>query len=364
MKYKIDKSTHTPAYIQLYIQLRDDIIKRNYKFGERLPSKRLLAQESYTSVITVEHAYALLCDEGYAAAREKSGYFVSFNSDAGFYRQVKKNPQFKAFSQHSNDICEFPFSVFAKTARRVINDYGKEILEKSDNGGNLRLKDALGRYLRQNRGIDAANEQIIIGSGAEYLYSLVIGILGRDRIFAIENPSYEKIEQVYRSQGVKTESLMLGEDGIKSDALLKSCADVLHITPYRSYPTGISSSASKRYEYISWASVKDRFIVEDDFESEFSVLKKPEETLFATTERENVIYINTFSRTLSPALRMGYMVLPARLLDTFYDRLGFYSCTVPTLEQLILAEIIESGDFQRHINRQRRRKRSEMKNKE
>ena len=185
-------------------------------------------------------------------------------------------------------------------------------------------------------------------------------LLGREKTYAIESPSYEKIEQVYRAAGVRYELLPLSDDGIDGAALSGSRADVLHTTPYRSFPTGVTASASKRYEYINWSSSGDRFIVESDYDSEFSVSQKPADTLFVLSDRDNVIYLNTFSKTISPSLRVGYMVLPKRLVKIFEERLGFYSCTVPTFEQLVLTELLNSGDFERHINRVRRAKRREL----
>lgn len=165
---------------------------------------------------------------------------------------------------------------------------------------------------------------------------------------------------MYRAAGVKYELLPLSDDGIDGAALSDSGADILHTTPYRSFPTGVTASASKRYEYICWAEKGGRFIVESDYDSEFSVSQKPADTLFALSEQDNVIYLNTFSKTISPSMRVGYMVLPKRLVKTFEERLGFYSCTVPTFEQLVLTELLNSGDFERHINRVRRAKRREL----
>ena len=179
-------------------------------------------------------------------------------------------------------------------------------------------------------------------------------------VYAIEAPSYKKIEQVYNSSGVKLEKLHLGHDGIDSVALQNCHADVLHISPYRSYPSGVTASASKRHEYLKWAEKEGRYIIEDDFESEFSVSKKPEETLFCHSIKDNVIYMNTFSKTISSSLRVGYMVLPKKLSKEYEERLGFYSCAVPTYIQIVLAELIANGDFERHINRVRRKKRKEQ----
>ena len=241
-----------------------------------------------------------------------------------------------------------------------MNDYGERILDRSPGEGRCELREAIRQYLARSRGISAEIEQIIIGSGSEYLYSLIVELLGRELIYAIESPSYKKIEQVYLASDVTYEKLLLGSDGIDSTALRKTKADILHISPYRSFPSGVTASASKRHEYLRWAGNGRRYIIEDDFESEFSVSKKPEETLFSHTSGDNVIYMNTFSRTVSPSFRVGYMVLPKHLVPAFEEKLGFYSCTVPTFIQFVLAELIISGDFERHINRVRRKKRREL----
>ena len=357
MIYKIDK-TRRPVYLQIYRQIKDDIINGSYPYRSKLPSKRLLADETGTSTVTVEHAYALLCDEGYVESREKSGFFVIFRNSDGFTLPPEPaNNTPPSYGQHT--LPDFPFTVLARTMRGVISELGEAILEKSQNKGCPELRSAIGQYLSRNRGIHVDAEQIVIGSGAEYLYGLIIELLGRDKIYGIEHPSYKKIEQVYRAAEVLYEPLRLSGDGIDSATLARTGATVLHTTPYRSYPTGVSATASKRHEYIRWASAGGRYIIEDDFESEFSVSTKPEDTLFSLSRQENVIYLNTFSKTISPALRIGYMVLPQRLVALFDSRLGFYSCTVPTFEQHVVARLLQNGDFERHVNRVRRRKRKE-----
>jgi GntR family transcriptional regulator/MocR family aminotransferase len=349
-----------PAYLQIYKQIKDDIINGNYPYNTKLPSKRLLADETETSTVTVEHAYALLCDEGYVESRERSGYFVIFRNTDGFALPSAAEIRHSEASYKPHADPEFPFSVLAKTMRSVMSDFGEVILEKSQNQGCPELRLAIKHYLSRNRGICVDVEQIVIGSGAEYLYGLIIELLGRNRTYGIEYPSYEKIEQVYRAGEVAYEPLRLSNDGIDSTALARTAANVLHTTPYRSYPTGVSASASKRHEYIRWVNAGDRYVIEDDFESEFSVSTKPEDTLFALSDRDNVIYLNTFSKTISPSLRVGYMVLPQRLVKDFDERLGFYSCTVPTFEQYVIARLLQNGDFERHINKVRRNKRKEL----
>ena len=357
MKYKVDKSIR-PAYLQIYRQIKEDIISGNYAYNSKLPSKRLLADETETSTVTVEHAYALLCDEGYVESRERSGYFVIFRGSDGF--ALPPAAEIRAVAHHSHSSPDFPVSVLARTMRNVISDLGDAILERSQNKGCPELRLAISHYLSRNRGISVDVEQIVIGSGAEYLYGLIIELLGRSRTYGIEYPSYKKIEQVYLASEVAYDPLPLSADGIDSAALAGTAASVLHTTPYRSFPTGVSASASKRHEYIRWSSAGERYIIEDDFESEFSVSTKPEDTLFALSSGGNVIYLNTFSKTISPSLRIGYMVLPQKLVGDFDERLGFYSCTVPTFEQHVVARLIANGDFERHINKVRRDKRKEL----
>ena len=388
MKYAIDKNLR-PVYLQIYKFIRDDISEGTFEFNAKLPSKRVLADECGVSVITVEHAYALLCEEGYAESRERSGFYVIFKKNDGFaahlpnydknrynkndYNIIGSNLQYLKQNQAKdlkvNNYPSFSALILNKAMRKVMADYQELILEKSQNKGCIELRKAIRRYLARNKDIKVFEEQIIVGAGAEYLYRLIIELLGRDKTYAIEKPSYSKLEQIYRAAGVKCELLPLLNDGIDSEALFKSNADVLHTTPYRSYPSGVTASASKRHEYIMWASKNkcfaeeslkykqfgyDKFIIESDYGSEFAVSSKPMETLFALSGADNVIYMNTFSRTISPSLRVGYMVLPEKLVNRFDEKLGFYSCTVSTFEQLVLTELIESGDFERHINRVRK----------
>ncbi len=364
MRYLIERDAPAPAYLQLYRQLREDIVRGIYPYGSKLPSKRIIAGELELSTVTVEHAYALLDDEGYVESRQRSGYYVIFRTDEGFTASPDAESgrgglprQDGNGSEGGAGRTEFPFSVLAKAMRKVISDRGETILDRSPNMGIPELRRAISRYLDRSRGIAADAGQIVIGSGSEYLYGLIVELLGRGLVYGIESPSYKKIEQVYRACDVQVEKLPLGRDGIESAALRQSRADILHISPYRSFPSGVTASASRRHEYIRWAAKPGRYLVEDDFESEFSVLTKPEETLFALSADDNVIYMNTFSQTVSPSLRAGYMVLPHRLVPEFAERLGFYACTVPTYLQYVLAELIDSGEFERHINRVRRKKR-------
>ncbi len=359
MKYIIDTKKR-PVYLQLYHQIRDDIVNGIYTYNSKLPSKRNLAEETGVSTITVEHAYALLCDEGYAEGKARSGYVVTFRRGDGFAASAKAERTYRTAYHAEHASPNFPLSVLSKTMRKVLTEHGDLLLEKSPNLGCTELREAIKRYLARNRGITVDTDQIVIGSGSEYLYGLIVELFGRKKIFAIESPSYKKIEQVYKATETRYELLALTQAGIDSKALSKTSADILHTTPYRSYPSGVTATASKRHEYIRWASKGMRYIIEDDFESEFSVFTKPTETLFALSDRDNVIYLNTFSKTISPSLRVAYMVLPKQLVKVYREKLGFYSCTVPTFMQYVLTELIDNGDFERHINRVRRKKRKEL----
>ena len=359
MKYVIDKEKR-PVYLQLYNQIREDIVNDVLRFDSKLPSIRALAEELGISTVTVEHAYALLSDEGYVESRERSGYVISFRKADGFASTAKTTHKYHPATETKHAYPDFPLSVLSKTMRRVLTEHGDLLLEKSPNNGCAELREAIRQYLARNRGISVDTEQIIIGSGSEYLYEHIIMMLGRSHTYGIESPSYKKIEEIYHASEVSYELLPLSHDGIDSATLSNTTASVIHTTPYRSFPTGVSATASKLHEYVRWANQKNRYIIEDDFESEFSVSTKPTDTLFALSKNDNVIYLNTFSKTISPSLRIGYMVLPKHLVKTYEEKLGFYSCTVPTFMQYVLTELLNNGDFERHINRVRRKMRKDL----
>ena len=370
-----DKMKKQPEYLNIYYKLRDQITSGAYDFGQRLPSKRQLSDTEHLSVITIGHAYDLLAEEGYVEARERSGYYVSYNDADPFLANAPENAATQAVRNNSltdssslekinapykeefvvPPAANFPFLSYAKTVRRVLSDEGEKLFVKSENQGRLDLRQAIAAYLLRNRGMKVSPEQILVGSGAEYLYGIIVMMLGRDRIYGIEDPSYEMIEKIYAQNGASIEKLQMGPDGITSSALQRTKSGVLHVTPFHSYPSGATADASKRAEYINWAKHRDAFIVEDDYDSEFTVKTRREDTLFSIEPKRHVIYINTFSRTISHATRVGYMVLPSELCNELLSKVSFFSCTVPVLDQVVLRELLNSGEFERHINRVRRK---------
>lgn len=365
-------------YDILYEKLKREIVTGALPYGGKLPSKRTLAEENGVSVVTAETALDILRSEGYIDSRERSGCFVAY-AGSGLFDAVtraaapsapavssetlplsaeasansavtRKNA---AFTETAADF-PFPFSSYAKAARAVLADYGDTLLQKPPRGGSAELKHALKNYLSRSRGMEICESQIVFGAGAEYLYGIITELLGRDKIYGIESPSYGQIEKTYQAKGVPLRLLPLGGDGISSKALNATDANVLHVTPYRSFPTLATAGATKKAEYLRHAQKTGGYIVEDDYRSEFSLLVKPTETLFGADKEGRVLYLNTFSKTLSPALRIAYMLLPPRLAEEYEQRLGFYSCPVPLFEQYILARLLNDGSFERHINKVRR----------
>ena len=355
MKYQIDRASGESAYYQLYRQLKADITQGVFPSGAKLPSKRQLSAELGVSLITVEHALSLLLEEGYAVARERSGVYSAFGGKAAAVPRASLDTM--SLPPASEDL---PFSVLARTMRRVLSDYGERILTRSPNYGCGELRQEIAAYLARSRGIVVPAGQIVVGSGAEYLYSLVIQLLGRGRLYAREEPCYDTIRRVYEANAIRCEGLPMAEDGIGSAALAESGASVLHVTPYQSYPSGVSATAAKRHEYAAWARARGGFIVEDDYGAELAVTARQVETIFSLAP-ERVIYLNSFSKTFAPSIRMAYMVLPRELLREYDERLGFYSCAVPVFEQLVLAEFLRSGELERSINRRRRKLREKSR---
>ncbi len=346
-------------YLEIYEKIKDDIINEVYGFNEKLPSKRTIAEDMKVSVVTVETAYDILQSEGYIFSIERSGYFVSYNTDFTFKTNTKNEEKTEVFSVSKNNEY-FPFSTLASATRKILSSFGEALLEKSANTGTEYLKKSIKNYLIRNRGISVEENQIIIGSGSEYLYGIITELLGQDKIYAIESPSYEQIEKVYLAKNVKIEKLPITSSGISSENLNKSIAQILHVTPYRSYPTLATATVSKKKEYLNWAIERNGFVIEDDYESEFSLTTKTTDTIFGSDKNAPVIFVNTFTKSICPALRVGYMLIPKFLTDTFYQKLGFYSCTVPTLEQYLIASILNDGSFERHVNKIRRLRRKQV----
>ena len=255
----------------------------------------------------------------------------------------------------SNNILpeSFPFSIWTKLMRHTMSENQALLLTKSPTAGIYSLRCAIAEHLLRFRGMHIQPEQIIIGAGTEYLYELIIKLIGRDKIYCVEDPGYHKLQRIYTDNGACCFSLPIDQQGMSVTALNAVRCDVIHISPSHHFPTGIITPVSRRYELLGWATSGQRYIIEDDYDTEFRLVGKPIPSLFSMDMSSKVIYMNTFSKSLTSTIRISYMVLPMPLMEEFNRRLGYLSCTVSTFEQYTLAEFINQGYFERHINRMR-----------
>ncbi len=357
LTYQLKKAPGVPLYEALYRSIRADILSGALPPGEKLPSKRALAANLEVSKITVEAAYDQLVAEGYICAREKVGYFV----EAVEHRSqqpliVAAQPaQQEAYpiDLTQNACLDFPFSVWSSLQRSVMREHKESLLQSVDNQGLWELRCAIAAHLHDFRGMHVSAENILVGAGTDFLYNLLIQLLGRDLVYAVEEPGYSKIRRIYDAGGVQCISAPLDAQGVMPEALTR--AQVLHLSPAHHFPTGIITPMTRRQSLLQWTQAEaGRYIIEDDYDSEFRFNAHPMPTLFSMDREERVIYMNTFSKTLAPSIRISYMVLPGSLMARFRQKLGFYSCTVPSFEQYTLEHFLREGHFEKHINRMRK----------
>ena len=447
LTYALNRTARESLYEQLYRALRLDIESGALGAGDRLPSKRAFAKHLGVSVVTVEGAYDQLVAEGYVRAVPRSGFYVqeigpnltSFSristsvevkvplGDSSGAKSASCRPEARLSGNDGVEKLEklarkgapfciahseeglagvspgagrkwladftgamapegvFPYAAWARTLRRVLADESERtVLEASGPQGSPRLRAAIAAHLRGFRGMEVHPDQIVIGSGAQSLYGLLVQLLGRNLAYGVEDPGYPRLTRIYESNDVAVRPIALDGEGPVLEALERARIDVLHCTPSHQFPTGITVPVSRRRSLLEWAqsgvaapedgaaareirgrsvkasSAQSRYLIEDDFDCEFRMAGRPVPPLAALDGAGRVIYANTFSKTLGGAFRIGYMVLPEALAERFRDRLGFYACTVGALEQLTLARFMESGDYERHVNRQRTRYRRRL----
>ena len=447
LTYALNRTARESLYEQLYRALRLDIESGALGAGDRLPSKRAFAKHLGVSVVTVEGAYDQLVAEGYVRAVPRSGFYVqeigpnltSFSristsvevkvplGDSSGAKSASCRPEARISGNDGVEKLEklarkgapfciahseeglagvspgagrkwladftgamapegvFPYAAWARTLRRVLADESERtVLEASGPQGSPRLRAAIAAHLRGFRGMEVHPDQIVIGSGAQSLYGLLVQLLGRNLAYGVEDPGYPRLTRIYESNDVAVRPIALDGEGPVLEALERARIDVLHCTPSHQFPTGITVPVSRRRSLLEWAqsgvaapedgaaareirgrsvkasSAQSRYLIEDDFDCEFRMAGRPVPPLAALDGAGRVIYANTFSKTLGGAFRIGYMVLPEALAERFRDRLGFYACTVGALEQLTLARFMESGDYERHVNRQRTRYRRRL----
>ena len=356
LTYELKKSPGVPLYEALYRCIRQDILSGKLAAGEKLPSKRSLAAHLEVSKITVEAAYNQLLAEGYIRSEEKVGYFAE-----NLQKLSAPAPIPEAMQAQAEDLIDltgdspshFPFSVWSRLQREVMLDLGEGLLLPLHKQGLPQLRNAIARHLQQFRGMQVDPDNILIGAGTDFLYNLLVQLLGRDKRYGVEEPGYSKIQKIYEAAGAACNLLTLDKEGVDPEDL--GDTQVLHISPSHHFPSGIVMSNPRRRALLAWAATSaDRYIIEDDYDSEFRFNAHPMPSLHTLDGAGKVIYLNTFSKTLAPSIRISYMVLPGCLMEKFRKTLGFYSCTVPSFEQYTLERFISGGYFEKHINRMRK----------
>lgn len=363
-RYDLGNREGLPKYQYLHRCIRSDICNGVLAAGTRLPAKRSLAAELEVSVSTVEHAYSLLVSEGYLEAKPGSGFVVCpgkaegtafFDLEDSSIPEHNLHGKLLDFKANRCSLELFPLETWSRLMRQVLSERDPAMLETVPFNGLYELRKAIAFHLYESKGIRVSPSRIIVSAGTEYLYGKLLQLLGDQRIIAIEDPGYKKFADVSRSYRTYWDYIPLDKQGVSVEALAKSRADVVHVSPANHFPTGVIMSSGRRRELLFWLCEKpDRYIIEDDYDSEIRYGGRAPAPLVTQDETQRVIYLNTFSKTLVPSLRIAYMVLPEALMGLYRNQLSFYSCTVSSFEQSTLAKFISEGYFERHINRLRR----------
>ncbi|MFJ8264305.1 PLP-dependent aminotransferase family protein [Rummeliibacillus sp. NPDC094406] len=361
---QLEKDSITPLYEQLYEEIKKGIIEGTIVVNSKLPSKRKLAEFLSISQTTIELAYSQLIAEGYIASKSRVGFFVEAIEELAYVEKklphsVLETPSERQilidFNPGKIDTASFPFTTWRKYAKDAIDYHEKDLLLIGSAQGELELREQIASYLYQSRGVLCSPEQIVLGSGTEQLLPMIMKLLGEDNQYAIENPGYTLTHHIFNQYNQKVIPIEVDEDGIQIQQLEGSSANIAYVTPSHQFPTGAVLSASRRSQLLNWAAHDDeRFIIEDDYDSEFRYIGKPIASLQGMDHRDTVIYISTFSKSLMPSLRIAYFVLPKKLLSQYHNMFTYYTSTVPRFEQHILAQFMRDGHFSKHLNRMRK----------
>ncbi|MEN8433860.1 PLP-dependent aminotransferase family protein [Clostridium septicum] len=360
----LSNNDNIPLYEQLYNYIKNEIQQGKIVSNTKLPSKRKLAKHLQISLNTIESAYEQLMAEGYIYSKPKKGFFVSEldgviqikNSKA--YINIDSNKEkvnYKyEFLSSRVDLDSFPYEVWRKISKDIIDIESREFLQIGHSQGELNLREAIAKYLYFSRGVACHPNQIVIGAGTEYLLQVLINIIGRDNSYGMENPGYFKIKRILNTYGIWANGIELDNYGVNIEKLNESSVNIMHITPSHQFPLGIVMPIKRRMQLLTWANEgENRYIIEDDYDSEFRFGGKPIPALQSLDNNGRVIYLGTFSKCLAPSMRIGYMVLPESLLEKYKKQFSFYACTVSRLDQQILFKFIEKDYFEKHLNKMR-----------
>ncbi len=365
MTIQLKENSEKCLYEQIYDYIRLEIREGKLLAGEKLPSTRSLADYLQVARSTVDYAYDQLLSEGYIEAKPYRGYYVcrieDLQKEIVIPREtipVEDSEQGEwicDFSPNGVDMSGFPFGVWKRITKNILNDSNNELFAQGEAQGDLNLRITISRYLHSARGVNCRPEQIIVGAGNDYLLMLLEKILGRHVPIAMDNPTYKRAYKIFKSFAYPITTVNMDEGGMQVDALQKEGIRIAYIMPSHQFPTGAVMPIGRRTELLKWASEKeDRYLIEDDYDSEFRYRGKPIPSLQASDEQGKVIYMGTFSKAIAPAIRVSYMVLPQSLLEIYRRDCSFYSCTVSRIDQRILDEFIRDGYFERHLNKMRK----------
>ena len=362
---ELDSHSGRHLYEQIYDHIRREIREGKLLHGEKLPSTRFLASYLQVSRSTVDLAYEQLLSEGYIESRPYKGFFVckieelydlrvSRDSAEGCEDEADRHFLYD-FSPNVVEPGSFPFRTWKKITREILTDEKKELFALGNPQGDAELRATICHYLHTSRGVNCTPQQIVIGAGNDYLLMLLEKILGRERHIALENPTYHRAYRMFRSFDWQVETISMDESGMRAAALYESRADLVYVMPSHQFPTGIVMPIGRRLELLRWAAqAEDRYLIEDDYDSEFRYRGKPIPSLQGSDQTDCVIYIGTFSKAIAPAIRVSYMVLPGRLLGRYRSRCMFLSSTVSRIDQSVLNQFIRDGAFERHLNKMRK----------
>lgn len=363
----IDLQTNSTKalYEQIYEYIRKDITDGKISRGEKLPSTRFMAKNLQISRSTVELAYDQLVAEGYLESKPGAGYYACDAS--GLYRIQsrkdtsdliekceKKNECKIRFSPFDIDEEHFPYASWNKVNKSINLEDDARLFLLGDSRGEIKLRKAISDYLHQARGVKCKENQIVIGAGNEYLLLLLSQILGSKKVVAMEKYTYLQAYRTFSNMEYVVCATDMDESGILTDEIRSLGPDIIYVMPSHQFPLGTVMPMTRRLELLKWTSEgTDRYIIEDDHDSEFRYKGRPIPSLQGSDNGEHVIYIGTFSKSIAPSIRVSYMVLPEKLLKKYYEYCGFYSTTVPRMQQEVLSKFMEEGHFARHLNRMR-----------
>lgn len=360
----LDVKSTIPLYEQIYEYIKTDIRNGKISCGEKLPSTRALAKYLEISRSTVELAYEQLLAEGYVEAEACRGFFVTQIEELYQWetakeiitqKKIKEETVYRYdFSPRGVDLQSFPYSVWRKLSKEILSNDKSDLFQLGDSQGEYELRETICRYLYQARGVNCEPEQIVIGAGNEYLLMLLSTVLGKNRKIAFENPTYRQAYRLFENLSYDTCVVEMDRKGMCVDKLRKSGAEIAYVMPSHQYPLGIVMPIKRRMELLRWASEEEkRYIIEDDYDSEFRYKGKPIPALQGFDREDKVIYIGTFSRSIAPSIRISYLVLPKKLLKVYNEKSRFLSSTVSRVDQLIIQQFIERGYYERHLNKMR-----------